>query len=498
MAQAQTYTINVDGGGKLTYTYSQQSTCDGGFAEQWYGSSYTAADGTVSSANFGITYLSDAGCGIVGGWDSNGSGSTNGNSNSVSTQAGYCTLTFYADQFDSGGFASIYCPPQTTSIYDPAYQVTSIVYAPPGNKSSNGYTNSTSNGTTTTTGGTFTQGGSITFTEGFSFFGLFGMSVSETGGASHTDSNTHAFTESFTDASGLTNASDPNGSNSVDHNKDMFAIWLNPQVTVVGYGSTPVSYSVGVQPAANGQTPGADIISMSADVMEANAAGQTTVPTSWLEQQKDKNTGQLLPGLASICKNLNVAEYEAGTCTLEDQCGCMPSDFAQILAQDPLLNYNGSQNPLDANVSPPSGCNTLPTPAGSDCRYVPVPDTPGSTVQEVIPLSGPDSATDNYACTTFTQNENTSTVTTLGGTDKEFASVSIKESSSGSPAGFAMTETGTWIWTQLQSTGTTNGTGVAQSVNLCSSTVGCGAQIAVFEDTIFHTFVFMGGDSSCP
>ncbi len=494
MAQTQFYTIPVSGGGTLTLSYSQQSTCDGGFAEQWNGQTYTAADGTSTGANFGIVYLSSAGCGITGGWDSSGSGSMNGNSNSVSVPIGNCTLTFSASIDDPYGQAYIYCPPQTTSVFDPAYQVVSIVYAPPGNKSSNGYTNSTSNGTTTTIGNTFTQGGSITFTSGFSLFGVFGMSISKTGGASETNSNSSAFTESLTDASGLTNVSNPDDSNSINHNHDIFAIWLNPQVTVTGYGSTPVSYSVGVQPTSNGQTPGPDIIKISADVLEANSSGATTVPASWLNQQSDPATGQMVPGLASICKNLNVAEYQAGACTDEDQCGCTPADFAPILAQDPLLGYNGNQNPLDANNSQPSVCGTLPTPAGSDCRYVPVPDNVGSTVQEELTLSGPDSSTDNFICSPFTQNENQSTVTTLGGKDTEFTSVSIKEGGSG----FSMTETGTWQWTQTQSIGTTTGTGVSQSVNLCSATIGCGAQIPVFEDTVYHTFVFMGGSASCP
>ena len=292
----------------------------------------------------------------------------------------------------------------------------------------------------------------------------------------------------------MTNESKPQDSNNIDHSQDQFAIWLNPQITVAGYGSTPTSYSVGVQPTANGSTPGADIITISANVMEANADGVSTVPEVWLNPQYDPASQQYTPGLAAICKNLNVAEYNARQCTAADQCGCTPADFAPILAQDPLLYYNGAQNPLDANNSPPSVCGTLPTPAGSDCRYVPVPEAPGSTVQEVKTLSGPDSAQSNYSCNSFQQGENMDTVNTLGGSSAESVGVSVTAGG----AGFKLTIANTWTWTQQQSTGTANGTGVTQQVNLCSTTTGCGEQIPIFEDTINHTFVFMGGSSSCP
>ncbi len=391
-------------------------------------------------------------------------------------------------------------PVQTgaTEVLNPAYQVVSIIYSTPGNTSSNGFTDTTSNGTTTTIGNSFANGSSITFTHGFSLWGFAHMSVSATGGNSNTSLNSSAFTESFTDASGMSNESKPQDSNNIDHSQDQIAIWLNPQVTVTGINGIPEYYSVSVQPTADGSNPGADIVTISANVMEANADGVSTVPQTWLNPQTytDPDTGQLvtLPGLAAICKNLNVDEYKAGQCTLADQCGCTPTDFAPILAQDALLYYNGSQNPLDANNSPPSVCGTLPTPAGSDCRYVPVPEVTGSTVQEVKPLSGPDSSNSNYSCDSFQQGENTNTVNTLGGSSSQSVGVSVTAGA----FGFHLTVANTWTWTQQQSTGTANGTGVTQQVNLCSNTTGCGEQIPIFEDTLYHTFVFMGGSSSCP
>lgn len=52
---------------------------------------------------------------------------------------------------------------------------------------------------------------------------------------------------------------------------------------------------------------------------------------------------------------------------------------------------------------------------------------------------------------------------------------------------------------QSQSIGTASGSGNTQTVNLCSATVGCGEDIAIYEDTEYHTFVFQEppANSSC-
>jgi hypothetical protein len=379
----------------------------------------------------------------------------------------------------------------TTSILYPAYQVTSIVYAPPGNKSSAGFTDTTTNGTTTTLGSSFQDSNTITFTEGFSFLGA-GGSVSESFGVSATKTNSNAFTETFSDATGVTNQSNSNNPNPINHNEDLFLIWLNPQLTVKLNGSTPVSYSVGVQGAV---LP--DIVEIFASNMEANGSGVTTVPATWLNQQTDPVTGAQTPGLAAICANLIQAEYAANTCTLADQCGCVPRDFAPILALDPLLGYSGTTSPLNANISSATDCGSLPTAvSGSNCRYVPVPSSPGSSLQEVQTLTGPESQGGNYNCNTFTQQENTSMTQTYGGSVGESVGFSFK---AGSPV-FSVTQANTLTWSQSQSTGTANGSGSSQTVNLCSATVGCGEDIAIYEDTVYHTFVFQQptGNNSCP
>jgi hypothetical protein len=382
-------------------------------------------------------------------------------------------------------YFSVIGPP---SVLYPAYQVTSIIYAPPGNKSSAGYADTTTNGTTTTVGSSFTNGGSITFTEGIMPFGT-GGSASQSFGASTTKSNSHAFTETYTDATGVTNQSVATNPNAINHNEDLFLIWLNPQITVVLTGSTPTSYSLGVQ---NDLLP--DVLEIFANVMEANASGKTTVPATWLNQQTDPVTGDLTPGLASICANLNKTQYLARTCTLSGQCGCVPKDFAPILAMDPLLSYVGTTSPLNADVSGATVCAS-PT-SSSNCRYVPVPASKGGSLQEIETLSGPESQGGNNNCNSFTQTDANTTTETLGGMTTESVTAMFKE---GSPV-FSLTEAYTLTWTQSQSTGTTTGSGNSQAVNLCSATVGCGEDIAIYEDTEYHTFVFQQptGSKSCP
>jgi hypothetical protein len=413
--------------------------------------------------------------------------------------SGSCSITYYDDSEETGGYITATLTLSGTlayqSIFDPKYQVTSIIYAPPGNKSSDGYTDTTTDGTITTIGSSFTYGQSITFTEGIKAFGS-GGSASQSFGTSQTTSNSDAFAEVYVDGTGVTNLSESTNPDAINHNLDLFLIWLDPQITVAGTAPTPSAYSVGIQPTANGETPLPDIVEIEALVMEPNSAGVTTVPATWLNQQYNSETGQYTPGLAAICKNLKTSEYNAGTCTLADQCGCVAADFAPILKEDPLLYYNGINNALDpypntaspllADTSGETTCGTLPTSASNKCRYVPVPSEPGSTTPESTSLSGPDCAGCGSTGNLFSQGENQTTTITLG----ESSSYTVSDSIKAGTTAFSMTDTDTWTWTESESLGTQTGTGVTLTVTLNSGTVGCGQTVDVYEDTVFHTFVF--------
>lgn len=437
--------------------------------------------------------------------------------------------------------AELYAYPVTAVYMYPDWRVTSIIYAAPGNKSQDGYTDTSTNATTTTIGSSFTMGSTISSAFGFNFnypgLGNIGVSASDSITTSSTSTNAAAFQETFSNATGVANQSNSNASDAINHNQDLFLIWLDPLITAFGNESAegPLGYTVGIQPTANGTIPLPDIVEVYAQAMEANPAnpqtgtlaGASIVPASILNQIPT-TSGQYVPGLAALCKNLITAEYNAGTCTLIDQCGCTPADFLPILQTDALLFYNGltssinpypaTASPLDANISSSEICGTLPPTVGSNCRYVPVPYEFGATLQEGVTLEGPNTPGGNNPINNFQQGENTQTTYTLGGQTSTQVSQSTSinigvitgpcqggtgwdgctpSNDNGFPKGTGTGTTqwgvsSTMIWTDMQSVGHASGSGVNLSVSLSSSTVGCAQEnnIGVFEDTIYHTFVF--------
>lgn len=490
-ATAQTTTGSTSvAGGTLSWTASE----DGGFCT---GSSQPTSEYMVfafSSFQFvigGVTYELSG----IAFWYQDTSTNTTGcptagarpTTLTLPSPAGFygtCQISFTPTGSDQA-FASL-SSSCGTSIYDPDYKVVTLIYAPPGNKSSAGLTTSSSNGTTTTMGNTFTNGSSVSFTGGV--IGDVGAGF----GVTKTKGNTHTFTETFTNSAGISIGSQSTNPNAINHDQDLFAIWLNPEVTVSSNGSVPLNYIVATQPASNGVLEDADIVEVSAVTMEANAAGVTAVPLSILEPQTDPATGGVSPGLGAICKNN--AAYFANTCTQANQCGCVPSDFAAILALDPLLNFSGTTNPMNADTSGPTACAS-PT-ASDSCRYIPVPISTGSPTQVTALLEGPNCQGCDAPTNPFTQSDATANTQTLSESKSETVSFSAKVN----VLVAQMTDSVTFTWTDNESSGQTAGTTNSQSVTLSSATVDCSEEISIYEDTIFHTFVFQQptGNTSCP
>jgi hypothetical protein len=389
-------------------------------------------------------------------------------------------------------------PVAEMGIANPLFNIVSIVYDAPGNKSNSGFTNTTTQGTTTTIGSSFMQGDSTTFTIGTDFMGN-GTSLSWSFGTATTTGNSSAFTETMTDGAGVANDSIAGNPNVINHVNDLFVIWLNPAVLMTQTGPTSFNYSTGtqLQVAPNpdpGQPEEIDQVEVFAQVMLPNAQGVTTVPTAILIPQIVGSGAlqQTLPGLAHICAK---PTFYPNSCTLANQCGCVPSDFTAILAADPLINYTPTESPLNANTSTATQC-TNPA-ATAKCRYVPIMSSP--TEQVTALLSGPDVAGGNIPVNTFMQSDSTQTAVTLSEAQSVTEGFSWDEKF-GVP-GFSsdLKSQTTMTWTSTESLGETNGSAHTMTVTLSSSTVGCFENINIFEDIVYHTYVFQQpSGTSCP
>jgi hypothetical protein len=101
----------------------------------------------------------------------------------------------------------------------------------------------------------------------------------------------------------------------------------------------------------------------------------------------------------------------------------------------------------------------------------------------------------------FTQSDMTQTAVTLG--ENQGYSVGFSwDVHGGAVPGWSvdLRSQSTFTWTSGQSVGETNGSAHTMNVNLATSTVDCDEQIYIFEDTLFHTYVFQqpSGNNSCP
>ncbi|HXN97558.1 MAG TPA: kelch repeat-containing protein [Candidatus Acidoferrales bacterium] len=386
-------------------------------------------------------------------------------------------------------------PPTETGIADPLFKVVSIIYDAPGNKSNDGFTNTTTQGTTTTVGSNFMEGQTTTFTLGAMFLGS-GNTLSWSFGSSASTGNSTAVTDSISAATGVANADNPANPNAINHINDLFIVWLNPAVSITLTSPDTFSYATGTQTqvagdANPGQPEEIDQVEVFAQVMLPNAQGVTTVPANILNQVVVN--GQTLPGLGHICAK---HPFYPTSCTLANQCGCTPADFTPILNIDPLLKYTSTESPLNANTSTATQC-TNPTSTAS-CRYVPIMASPTEQVTEL--LSGPEIAGGNSPINSFTQSDSTQTAVTL--TEMQGYSVGFGWDVKFGPPGFTsdLRSQTTFTWTDTESLGEINGTAHSMAVSLSSSTVGCVQNIPIFEDVVFHTYVFQqpAGNTSCP
>jgi hypothetical protein len=372
----------------------------------------------------------------------------------------------------------------------PEYKILSIIYDAPGNGSQNGYTQSTTYGTTTGISQTFTNGTTTSYTENFGFagFGAFSTSIGLSYGEATVTGSSSSSSFSVTSAEGVANKTASSAPNAINHQQDLFLIWLNPLVVLEQTGPTTAAYSVSVPPQpGNSTSPQTqDVVQVFAASMTANASGNTSVPLSILEPQQLPD-GEVLPGLAAICAN---QAYYPNSCSNDPkgQCGCVPKDFTNILATDLLLGVPGTTAPSSVNNST-NGNRFLPIMNGSNpqTELLAGPQQQGGN-------SNPNIFQVSDATQTSYSSSQGTTTTTSESAGYTFGSVSMM--------GFSLqvTNTNTFTWNDTESFGGVYGQAHQASVTLSSSTVGCSEDIEIYEDTVYHTFAFQqpSGNNSCP
>ncbi len=428
---AQSGSVNLNGSGTLSYIVdsSGYQPCDPGSTEiipgyqQWTysGFVYTDGSGVSHSLSGAATYSqvsgSDPSCPPDGGSPI----VLNGSNFFINVQPESDSLT-----------ASL-----NVLLY-PKYYILSILYAPPGNQSNNGFTNTVTNTATTSISKSFSSATATAVNVSAAGNG-FGVNFS----TAKSTQNSQSFQVSTSNGAGATLSS---VRNPVDHSQDQFLIWLNPAVVVTPTSSTTANYALVTPIGSNGQPEPMDIVNINAVDMQ----NPSSIPSSVLGPQTRNNVSGL-PGLANICANPAL---------------CTTNDFAVILASDPLLS-----------VTPQ---NTLPDQVDSN-RYVFVE----SQVLEGPECSGCDPLRNSFTATdgqTTGQTETTQYSYSVGFTRSSGFSLF--------GAGLTLTNTNTFTWTDAESTGTSNGTSHTAAVTLGTTDVGCFETINIYEDTVYHTFAF--------
>jgi hypothetical protein len=440
----QNGSLSLDGSGTLTYTLTRQTLvpCNPNahvktpsFSTWVYSNfSYTDPTGAVHPLTGQVAYTQVNGSGT-------GCPPSGGTSDVLNGQ------NFFIDVL--GGPGSLTA--SLNVLLFPQFYVMSVLYAPPGNQSNNGFTDTSTEAATTSISKSFQVGTMLS--ADISLPGGSGAGVKF--GATTSTQNSSAFTMSTSDASGVQVASNRNP---VDHTQDQIFLWLNPAVTVTPTSITAGNYNLGTPTGSNGQPQPMDII----NIPVTDLQNPSQIPLALLLPQSRTNslgvTISGLPGLASICRN------PVPQCTASP-CGCVTSDFVAILAADPLIG---------------SGSNVPPSQIDPN-RYKFITSES---------LQGPACVGCDDEKNIFTATDGTTTAETETDTFSYSVGYSVTSGFKLLGAGFKVTDTNTFTWTNSESVGMSDGTSHSASVTLASSSVDCVETVNVYEDTVYHTFAF--------
>jgi hypothetical protein len=343
-----------------------------------------------------------------------------------------------------------------TGVINPKYRIVGLTYAPPGSKSTAGYTSGFQSGTNTSMTTTASNEVTVTakLTTGGDFFGFVDGSVTSTASAGWTQeqdtSSSIAIAQQY--SSGLTVPGPPLVSNQdqgVDHDYDTVYIWINP-VDQLSFSNTTPIYTGSYYDQRDGDTP-----ESCNGTTFAGITGMDVVPLT---------VGQL-----------------RGTQVITDSCllerlsrpwdpvlgGLNGTDFLQIAAADPFY-LNPSFNP---NVDT-SG--RFQVPQGT----VSFPFVPGSA--------------------THTFSAGVTTTNTAGQSVKNTYTVSFATSGQASASFLAavadnFSASDKVTYTNQNSNTITSGTSQSMNYSVVPPAVGTyngATQIQVWQDNIYGTFMF--------
>jgi len=341
------------------------------------------------------------------------------------------------------------CNPSTVT---PHFVLVSILYDPPGNKSTNAFGTANAVGSNQTITSNIGQSTSTTNTFSFSLEGTLGpentgisggVSVG-TGSSSTTGTSTTSgisLTTTTTSTANLASTSD-----SENHNADVFLLWLNPELVITQTSLTGFSVVTEV----GGPNGYMDILPVSVGELKNGISQQT------LEDQKICPTPQscfTVPGL-----NVLTA-----------------ADKAALLAMDPFITL-------------------APTAAPDPTRYALIEERPLVDPADFGGITEPFSVSDATVLSTGTGS-------TTGGSNTLTVGANFKIGD----IGFSTSTTNTWNWsintTSTQTTGATQTASITLSSNTsgcCANTSGNGAcEVDIYEDMDFRTFAFQPEVESC-
>lgn len=375
---------------------------------------------------------------------------------------------------------------QCTSMFVyPAFHLLSVLYIPPGDQSSVAYSTTQADGTQTSVSSSFTT----STVNGFSFsIAGFSLGTSFTVSKSSTSSSTDQETTQNTGTTTFKATLDP-----IDHANDVLTIWTNPQVTIGNFTNTLVGGTVTGQtlgnaqydpttasPVANAPDNAMSVVTVSVSQLQNPA----TIPAGALVSQT--LNGAVVPGLLKFCAN-RIPENQ---CTVQraaqDGCGCQPSDFIPIVQTDPFFD------PAVLTHTPTPGVADVNAQDPDNARFVPVLNTAHNPL--LLTLAGPGTGSTSSQTETIVDTSNTSqtfshTVTKQVGITFGFSANT--PSAQQTPSAFKFNASNDTIsWSQTKSVGNTSSHSHSQTVTLGTNTPACFENIAVYEDTVFHTFAF--------